>query len=227
MTLPDFSSLDEAGLNLHAVLSLADMAAELRRALDPEGRFRQLILVGSGGPALWSSMRPQDFASADPIDDYSVRVVERWLDVQAPGCDHAILYPGNEPIDLQLLGELAGWHFASPFMVGINARWGSWFGYRAAVVTMTDFALSPREVGEAPCDACARRRCVDACPAGALVGANYDLLKCVTYRKTGDSQCRETCLARLACPVGRECRYSDAQISHHYTASLRIIEHYF
>lgn len=234
----DYAALDDAGLNLHAVFALDRLPAGVRDSLDPGRSYRQLILIGNGGRALWTAIEAEGITGENPIDEFSVRRVEAWLAAHASGRRHQIVYPGDCPVGLQTLGELAGWHFASPFMVGINARWGTWFAYRAAVLTDTDFVASASPAGESsgdvssassftsPCAACRQRPCVDACPAQAMGEAGFDLRRCVAYRRSPGSACRLGCLARLACPVKHELRYCDEQIRHSYSISLRMIERY-
>jgi epoxyqueuosine reductase len=225
MIQPDYSLLDEAGLNLRAIFPLDQLSAEIRQSLGAHANYRQLILVGNGGPALWTAIKnDQGIASADPIDDFSLRRIRAWLAAQAPGCRHEVVYPGHRLVGLQSLGALAGWHFASPFMVGINARWGTWFAYRGVLLADTDFAASVPQAGQSPCVSCRARWCVVACPAHAMGEAGFALEKCVGYRRQPGSACRASCLARLACPVGSENRYDDGQIRHSYSISLQMIK---
>lgn len=230
MTAPDFSSLDDAGLNLHAVLALAALPAPLRSSLDPEGKYAQLILIGNGGRRLWDTIKAEgtaSVASANPIDDFSIRKVEAWLSEQANGVIHEVVYPGDRPIGLQSLGKLAGWHDSSRFMVGINERWGTWFAYRVVVLANTEFELTRPEPGQSPCVTCREKPCVRACPGAAITDARFDLEKCVDYRKQPESTCRATCQSRLACPVRTEHRYSAEQIRHTYSISMQIIERHY
>lgn len=85
MNIADFSPLDAAGLNLHAVLALAELPADMRQRIDPEQAYTQVLLIGNGGSALWTAMEGAGISGADPIDDYSVRCVERWLAQNAAG----------------------------------------------------------------------------------------------------------------------------------------------
>jgi hypothetical protein len=55
----------------------------------------------------------------------------------------------------------------------------------------------------------------------------FELAKCVAYRKQAGSRCKATCIARISCPVGSVHRYSDEQINHSYSISMRAIEKYF
>ena len=222
----DFAALDAVGLNLHAVFALDQLPDALRNECDPARNYSQLILIGNGGRAMWQAILREGGRSADPIDDFSVREVRRWLAAQASGRSYEIVYPGERLVGLQSLGECAGWHFASPFMVGINERWGTWFAYRVAVLADTDFEPTRPVPGESPCTACRPRPCVSACPGKAIEDSGFNLADCVRYRLRADSACQTTCMARLACPVRAEHRYDDEQIRHAYAISLRFIEQY-
>lgn len=223
----DFTLLNEAGLNLQAIFNIndlpAELAGEIRRRFDPESQYCQLILIGHGGKGLWASVQASGICSENPIDDFSIEKVGHCL----AGHRHAIIYPAKDSVGLQALGKLAGWHHASPFMVGINAAWGSWFAYRAVALSDTDFATTAPQHTASPCEQCRDRLCIASCPARALSAEFFDLQKCIAYRKQPDSRCRTTCLARISCPVGAEHRYCNEQIGHTYTISLRMIEQFY
>ncbi len=219
--------LTAAGLNLQAVFNIADLPPALRGQLAETGDFRQLILLGHGGRALWDAVQRSGIVSADPIDDFTRLTVDRWFAAEMPARRYRVLYPGACPVGLQALGKLAGWHHDSPFMVGINATWGSWYAYRAVVLADTDFVPTPALTGSSPCLSCAAQPCVAACPGKALAGGEFALDKCITWRRQPASTCATACLARLACPVASEHRYCGEQIRHSYAISLRMIEQYY
>lgn len=227
MNLADFSALEAVGLNLHAVFDLAALPAAMRTALDPAGRHRQLILIGHGGRNLWTQVQAAGLTSAHPIDDFCVAAVDSWFAAQLPDCAHAIVYPGDVAVGLQALGRLAGWHHESPFRIGINETWGSWFAYRALVLADTALLPTPPLAGDSPCAHCSARPCIGACPAGALVDGEFSLPQCIAYRRQPDSCCRVTCVARTSCPVRPEHRYDDDQIAHSYSRSLAMIEKFY
>lgn len=227
MSAADFVMLDAVGLNLQAVMELdrlpAELLARLRADFDPQARCRQLILIGNAGPTLWRAVQQAGVAAADPIDDFSVDAVRRWFAANCGERYHVLIYPAARSVGLQSLGALAGWHHASPFMVGIMANWGSWFGYRVALLADSRLTPTPPLTAPSPCDSCAHRVCVSACPAGAMDGGRFALDTCLAYRRRADSRCRARCIARLACPVGVEHRYDEAQIRHSYLRSLAVI----
>ena len=162
-------------------------------------------------------------AGENPIDDYVVQTVAQIFADHFADQKYRIVYPGDGPVGLQQLGKLAGWHHPSPFMVGIDDEWGSWFAYRAVVLANTDFLPFLPVDRSHPCSTCSERPCISACPAAALANGGFALDKCIAYRKQDGSACQFTCLARSACPVGSEHRYSEAQLRHTYGISLRMI----
>lgn len=216
-------SLTAAGLNRHFVFDLADLPDTVRATLGDTDGCRQLILLGHGGRRLWDCLQTSGLGGEHPIDAHCVRTVRRWLAEQLPGRTSRIVYPGEQPVGLQALGRLAGWHHDSPFRVGIDAEWGSWFAYRAVILADCDFLPSfPVDRGN-PCPTCVPRLCVTTCPAGALEGGAFSLERCAAYRLQSGSPCAEGCLARKACPVGAEHRYTEAQIRHSYSRSLAML----
>ena len=224
MTTP-FADLDAHGLNLQADFDVQDLPADVRATLpvDSIAPFRQLLLVGNYGGALWQQLKSAEMAGEDPIDTFSRKHITAWLRRHMPKARFHVVYPGPQFIGLQQLGTLAGWHHPSPFMVGINAQWGSWFAYRAAVLLDADLPCTPLLTGHSPCESCVARPCVSSCPAGALSGS-FNLSACLGYRQQPQSACRDRCLARNNCPVGEGDRYTDAQIAYHYGHSMAVIE---
>ena len=89
MSAADFSALSAVGLNLHAVMELdrlpPALAAPLRADFDAGRRCRQLILIGNAGPGLWRSVQQAAETSADPIDAFSRRAVQRSSCRRVPG----------------------------------------------------------------------------------------------------------------------------------------------
>lgn len=223
--LPGF--LDAAGLNRQHVFDLASLPDDVRATLGDTAGFRQLILIGHGGRRLWECVQASGIGGEHPIDDYCVQTIGRWFADQLPGRTFRIVYPGDRPVGLQALGKLAGWHHASPFMVGIDEQWGSWYAYRAVVLADTDFCpFFPLDRSN-PCLSCSAQPCIAACPAGALDDARFSLAHCASHRLQPDSVCALGCLARSACPVGSEHRYDEAQVRHSYSRSLAMLRRYF
>ena len=227
----DFSVLNQVGLNRQAVLNVADLPAEMQASLAAEfdlSHYRQIVLIAHAGRRLWEALSSAGLAhEAHPIDVFSQQHALAWFARQFPQQQAELLYPGDRPIGLQALGKLAGWHHASPMMIGIDAHWGTWFAYRVALLTTTDLPITQPDNSVHPCAACADAVCRRSCPADALSADGFQLSRCIAERTRDHSPCADRCLARLACPVGAEHRYELAQIQHSYTRSLAMIKHYF
>ncbi|MFI4941228.1 MAG: hypothetical protein ACHP7O_12920 [Burkholderiales bacterium] len=227
----DHAPLNNAGLNRQAIFNIddlpADIAASVRASCPSGSACRQLILVAHAGRKLWQSVKASGIASEDPIDDFTIQTMRQWFVQYQEQNAYEIIYPGDGKIDLQRLGQLAGWHHATPFKVGIDREWGSWFAYRAVLVADTEFEPTRPIESESACATCDDKVCIAACPAGAMNGGQFDLGKCIDYRKQVGSLCKATCLARVSCPVGSIHRYCDEQIHHSYSRSMQAIKLYY
>ena len=216
------TALDAAGLNRQHVFDLAGLPDDVVATCGDLGGFRQLILLAHGGRRLWACVQAAGTGGEHPIDDYVEDVVRRWCAVVLPGRRTRLLYPGVAPVPLQRLGALAGWHHAPPFMVGVDAGWGPWWAYRAALLADSDFCPSRAVDREHPCTGCAQKPCIAACPAGAMDDGQFALAPCLAFRRRTASPCAFTCLAREACPIAAEHRYDAAQLRHSYGQSLTL-----
>lgn len=219
------------GINLTAVFNVCDLPtsvlAQLASHCGNIPQYKQLLLFAHGGTQFWDALQRHGMSGADPVDAFTVACLQRYFAQRLSGESYAILYPGTVPVNLQALGTLAGWHHDSPFMVGVNSEWGSWFAYRALVLADTEFSVTPQEKGVAPCLSCDTRPCISACPAKALENGQFALNKCMAYRQQVESQCQYQCLARLACPIAPQHRYCAEQIHYHYSVSMQAIETYY
>lgn len=233
-TIPS-AILNDAGLNCHAVFELAQLSPDVREMLlarcPQAAQYKQLILIGHGGQRFCQALKESGAElvreeGKHPVDDFSVATVQRYLHNDWPDREYEIVYPGAYTVSLQELGKLAGWHHGSPFMVGVNQHFGSWFAYRCLVLANTELPVTPAYCDASPCDSCASKICISACPAKALEGGEFNLMKCINYRRQPESKCRTTCIARVSCPVGTEHRYPREQIAYHYGRSIAMIEAY-
>lgn len=224
-----FSTLSSRGLGLLAVLPTADAAAVAPKLAPLASEWPSLVLVASAGRTLWQSMTAaRAFAPADPVDEYCEDALFDFCDDLEPDVNTRILWPatdGGAPVPVTRLGELAGWSHRSPLGLGIHPSYGLWFAYRGVVLLDVALPAQTLEAAASPCDSCADRPCITACPASAVGGpAGLDLAACVSERAREGAACATSCLSRVACPVGAEHRYSDEQMAHHQrfaTASLQ------
>jgi len=232
MNTANFDLLNANGLNMQAVLNLVDLPEHLRAGITQQvpgyADYRQLILIGHTGREMWKQLQSSECKAVDdPIDSFSVDRTQRWCAEQAPEASYEIIYPASQGVvPLQTLGKLAGWHHDSPFCVGINQAWGSWFAYRVAILADSDFNTTEQLQSSSPCEGCEAKPCINACPANALLGGDFAMGSCINYRLSEGSRCKNSCLSRLTCPVADEHRYSLEQIHYHYSRSMKTIEDY-
>jgi len=238
------AQLAKSGLNLYACLDLYQVQQSgitgFPVTVSGTGQA-SLLMVGNSGPEFWSaSLRSIYCEDANPVDAYATAAVLAALSRCSPQRRVRLLYPTADcVIPLQRLGQLAGWHQQSPLGTGIDPEWGLWFAYRALVLINAGWiATKPRVQSTNVCAECSSQACLTACPASALtMDTGPNLRACAEYRIGGNASapaenmaevkanattglCAETCLARCACPVAPEQRYSQDQLRHHYSRSL-------
>ena len=224
--------LADKGLNLQAVVELSNLPPEVYGSLanfSDLSRYSQLLLVGHGGKLFWQQLQKyfsgNDISLCqDPVDQYSAALIDEFFATDYPDLCYSIIYPADKPVGLQKLGEFVGWHFPSPFMVGINSCWGTWFAYRAVVLARSKFQITPKAPLNSPCTECADKPCYGACPAGAVSIQGFSMKTCLDFRLQQRSPCQKRCLARIACPANSEHQYSDNQLNYHYSCSFKTIK---
>ena len=225
-TLLPFPVLATQGLNLQAIFDLKQLPATVTESLALDASksacYTQLLLIGHGGRQLWQTMQARGMGTDHHIDDLSHEQMAQLFEGPLAGHRYKIIFPGSQSVGLQRLGELAGWHHETPFKVGIHPTWGTWFAYRAVVVANTALPLTHKQAGASPCVDCVSRPCISACPAAALV-PSFQINACLNHRKQAVSSCEDRCLARNACPVGSDHRYTAGQTSYHYLQSMAMI----
>jgi hypothetical protein len=180
------------------------LAAKLGETLDPHGLivrgvFRptaadltgtnlqadadsQLVLIGNVGASMWRAFAPFIDGDPDPLD--------RWIrSIVDPLADHArarAVYPFDDPPPpIQRWAMRAEQLRPSPLGILIHPHFGLWHAYRAVLV-FTDKVESEHEALEStheqtpahPCDSCAEKPCLNACPVGAFSTSGYDVPGC-------------------------------------------------
>ena len=189
----------------------------------------RLFLIGNAGAAMWRAFEPFIDGEANPLDRWTRRVVDPVADL----AEVRVVYPFDQPPPpIQRWAMRAERLRPSPLGILIHPQYGLWHAYRAVLVIQDNVepeheALeSTREETPAhPCDSCAEKPCLTACPVGAFSTGGYDVPACAEYLAgiEGGSCLRGGCQARNACPVGREWRYGDAQIAFHMAAFARAV----
>jgi hypothetical protein len=183
---------------------------------------RTLVLVGNAGPALYDAFFAAGPAAGDnPLDDWTRRVV---LPI-AERFDARAAFPSDGPpwLPFQRWAMRAEGVKASPLGVLIHPEFGLWHAYRAALIFDKPLDLAPAPFRAHPCASCAEKPCLTACPVGAVTAAGYAVDNCARHVGSREGEaCRSIgCLARRACPVGRDHLYPDRAMAFHMAAFLR------
>ncbi|MBC8241719.1 MAG: hypothetical protein H8E30_14770 [Alphaproteobacteria bacterium] len=107
--------------------------------------------------------------------------------------------------------------FSSPIGPLIHPDHGLWHAYRGALAFARKLDIPERPDRSNPCDTCADKPCLSTCPVGAFAPGHYDVQGCANHLTTqaGDVCLAQGCLARRACPVGRDNAYSEVQARFH------------
>jgi hypothetical protein len=165
-----------------------------------------LILLGPAEPGFWPHVTAQPEwhdGAPDPIDRWSSRVIGGI----ASRFGGQTLYPSDGPPywPFYQWAVRSNRAFASPVTLLVHDQAGLFVSYRGAIALPERYEL-PALPAISPCDTCAGKPCLTACPATALTAKGYDLSACHTFLDTVDG---EICLS-LGCSVRRACPLSQA-----------------
>ncbi len=200
--------------------------------LDDGRPARTLVMVGNAGPALWRAFAnsPEFGTLPDPLDRWSARVIEALA--EAWGARALFPFGGPPHLPFVAWAKRAEPVAESPLGILIHPDYGLWHAYRGALAFAEALDLPPRAERPRPCDSCADRPCLTACPVGAFRAAgaevagpgvaDYDVSACADHLAVpaGADCMAEACRARRACPVGREYLYAPEQAAFHMTHFL-------
>ncbi|WP_299694548.1 ferredoxin [uncultured Tateyamaria sp.] len=200
--------------------------AALEAAVAPHGLFvmgvdgRRALL---GTDAVWWSVfchtaEARDGAP-DPVDRWSKRVIGKVAEVFGAQESYPSDGPPYAPFIAWALATGRFWQSPTGMMVHDTA--GLMISIRGALEFAAPFEVHrPRA---SPCDTCADRPCINACPVGALGAAQpYDVPICKAYLKQDEGQdCMDRgCAVRRACPVSQTFDRNIAQSAFHMKAFL-------
>jgi epoxyqueuosine reductase len=161
---------------------------------------KTLLLLGPREPGFWPHLKAQpEWHEPDPVDRWSRRVIGRLA------CDLGAkaLFPfGGPPYHPFYKWALkSGRCWDSPVRLLVHDVAGLFVSFRGALALKDalDLPSAPRK----PCDSCASKPCLTACPVGALVGEGYDVPKCHAYLDTdpGKDCMTRGCAVRRTCPL--------------------------
>ncbi len=176
------------------------------------GPYRTILLLGPS-EHFWrvfqASPEAQD-GRPDPIDRWSKRVVG----ARAQGA--TALFPfGGPPYQPFMDWALqSGRCYASPVQLLVHAQAGLFGSFRGALAYRDHRDIPPALPN--PCDNCAEKPCLTACPADALNNSHYDVAACHVFldSEDGGNCMARGCAVRRSCPVGDHLR-AEAQSAFH------------
>ncbi|WP_137391270.1 hypothetical protein [Rhodoligotrophos defluvii] len=182
---------------------------------------RTVVLIGNAGARFWQRFTAEQRGGDDPMDAWTREAVAALVGTLGRGT--GAVFPFDRPyLPFQRWAQAAGVGFSSPLGLTIHPVYGLWHAYRAALLFSEPLALPPQGAQVNPCDSCADRPCLSACPVGAFTGHAYRVDACIAHLQTpGGENCFSGCLARRACPVGRAFTYRPAQARFHMEHFLK------
>lgn len=220
------------GLNVFGVLSpkpyLHKAEGGLKKLLHES---TAMLMVGSGGRRYWEAFQ-QALAqqksplqtSADPLDD--------WFDEKAVELSPALDSLGvlgwkssavreKEPLPFQRLAVDCGMAVPSRLGVLLHPEFGPWLGLRLVYFLQEEVSLPAAERASL-CAGCTAP-CQTACHGGAVgVEGEFDWVRCSVAHRL-KPVCRNSCDARLACPVGAGHRPLAETLAYHMTGDKKLL----
>ncbi len=101
----------------------------------------------------------------------------KWLNEQWPDSDHKA-YVDTGPVLERALAQKAGIGFVGKNTLVITKEFGSWV-FLSEIITTLNLRPDPLLPPYGSCGSC--RKCIDACPTGALKEYRMDARKCLSY----------------------------------------------
>lgn len=182
-----------------------------------------LVLAGTVGDSAWGTFSSSPEAAdgrLDPLDRWSRRVV--GLAAERLGAKALYPFGGPPHWPFQRWGARAEALGSSPLGLLIHPDFGLWHGYRGALLFAERIEAAPPVRRPRPCDTCADKPCLSACPVDAFAAGGFDEARCLGHiGSAAGAECMTgSCRARRACPVGAAYRYGPEQSAFHMNAYL-------
>lgn len=179
-----------------------------------------LVLIGNAGSAMWEAFDRAWPAARrrhvrHPLDTWTRESVSP---IAARLCSRA-LYPMDGPpyLPFQRWAAKAEGLRQSPLGTLLHPVYGQWHAYRAALVFWYRIPVPLPQPAPDLCAECRDSPCLSACPVSAFRPDRYEVAACAAHltRIEGSECMGRACLARRACPVGREYRYRPVHARFH------------
>ena len=207
------AAFEDTGLRLRGGFVLA--------AGEQTAGARSIVLIGNAGGEFWPAFVGGRREEADPLDGWTRRVT----DPLAAQLGATAVYPNDQPYHpFQTWARRAEPVHFSPLGILIHPEFGLWHAYRAALLFPIEIDGVPAPgVAASPCDTCAEKPCLSACPVAAFEGKAYNVAVCTGHLRAGENpDCAGLgCRARNACPVAADRRYPPEQIRFHMAAFVK------
>jgi hypothetical protein len=180
-----------------------------------------VILIGNVGGDLWhafSRARNHVHAASHPLEACVVPPIEAAA--RTIGATAFFAHDGPPYVPIQRWARRAEPVFTSPIGLLIHPEFGLWHAYRAALCLPEVLALPSSPQTTSPCDTCTEKPCLHTCPVDAFDAGHFDVEACISHVEaaSGDECRNHGCLARRACPIGRDYTYPDAAQAFHTAA---------
>ena len=170
------------------------------------GQVGTVILLGPAEPGFWPHVTAEPEwrdGQPDPLDRWSARIIGAI----AKDFGGYAVFPSDGPPyrPFYQWAIRSGRAFVSPVSLLVHDVAGLFASYRGAIALPQRLSLPP-VAASSPCENCAGKPCLTACPAKALTGSGYDVPGCHRFLDTSDG---EKCLS-FGCGVRRTCPLSHA-----------------
>lgn len=215
----------DAGFDVVQPLPVGAYNEEVKGALrlNDLGNSSHLAFVVGNSKALWKPfVRAWGSCeglreSANPLDDYTVQAISPICEQLGGSFSLRWAHEGGErTVAMQKLAEVAGLAFTSKSHLSIHPRLGPWLGLRAALVVAQPGPERTNPPLRSPCGDCTSH-CWPAFQAAIAATQARFTSDGIAASFLDWLRCRD------ACPVGREHRYSDAQIRYHYLKDRAVL----
>jgi hypothetical protein len=163
---------------------------------------------------------PEFTARSNPLDSWTARVLGQVAADQ--GGEALFPFCGPPYLPFVAWAKRAEPVAESPLGILIHPSFGLWHAYRGALAFAQALDVPERETATRPCDICADKPCLSACPVSAFKNPGYDVPACTGHvaAPQGADCLGQGCRARRACPVGRGFVSPPAQAEFHMHAFL-------
>lgn len=179
--------------------------------------IQSLVLFGPAEPGFWPhfTQTPEWRDGApDPMDRWSRRVIGHLACDLGAKAYFPFGGPPHHPFYSWALRSGRAW--ASPVRFLVHDTAGLFLSYRGAI-GLTERLDLTHPAPPSPCDSCADRPCLVACPPAALGDAGYDVPACHRYlgQPAGQHCVNSGCAVRRACPLSQAYGRLEVQSAYH------------